>query len=125
MRHLLKIIPSLILWSIFIYVVFKIPYPETITQANLIQLFAFFIPLFLSLALTINIFLKNIFISTSVSLGLVFLLFLKALGSLNIVSGVLSLIPIGLLISYFGKRKNKGLTNYPKIPKLHAIRRRK
>ena len=125
LKFYFKFIPAVICWAIFIYVVIQIPYPETITQANFIQLFAFFVPLSLSLALTLNIFLKNIFISTFVSLGIIFSLFLKALDSLNLVTGVLILISVGLFISYFKKIKKKGLTNYSKIPKLTHLRRQK
>lgn len=125
LKFLFKIIPSLIFWAIFVYIIFQVPYPETITQANIIQLLSFFVPLFLAITLTLNLILKNIFISTSISLGLIFVSFLQALDSLNLVTAVLILIPVGLLISSFGKRKKKSLTNYSKIPKLTRLRRQK
>lgn len=115
------IIPALIFWLIFVYVLIQIPYPETITQANFTQLLSFFIPLFLAITLTLNIILKNIPISISTSFGLIFLLFLKALNALNLVSTILTIIPFGLLISYFKKTKRSGLTNYSKIPKLTQL----
>lgn len=118
-----KIIPSLFFWGVFGYVLLQVPYPETITQANAIQLLSFFISLFLAMTLTLNLVLKNIFISTSLSLGLIIMLFLKALDSLNLVTGVLILISVGLLISYFRKIKRKNLTKLPKIPKLTHLRR--
>jgi len=118
------LIPSCIyFWAVFVYVVLQVPYPETITQANILQLSAFFIPLFLALTLALNIFLKNIFISASISLGLIFLLALKALDSLNLVTVVLILISVGLLVSYFRKINRKNLTKLPKIPKLTHIRK--
>lgn len=119
----LKIIPSLFFWGIFIFVVLQIPYPETITQANAIQLFSFFIPLFLAISLTLNIFLKNIFISGSISLGIIFLSFLKALNSLNFVTAILVILSAGLLISYFRKIKRRNLTKWPKIPRLTNMRK--
>ncbi len=119
-----KIFPALICWGIFIYVVFQVPYPETITQANIIQLLAFFIPLFLAITSSLNLISKNIFISTSISSGLIFFLFLKALESLNLITAILILIPIGLLVSYFRKTKKKNLTKLPKIPKLTHLRKR-
>ena len=118
-----RFIPALFFWGIFVYVILQIPYPETITQANVTQLLAFFIPLFLAITLTLNLILKNILMSGSISLGLIFLLILKSLDSLNIVTGILIVISIGLLISYFKKNKNRRLTNYSKIPKLTRLRR--
>lgn len=113
-----KDIPALIFWGIFIFVIFQVPYPNSLTQANLVQIFSFFIPLFLALTLTLNIFLKNTFVSASISLGIQSLLILKALDSLNLVTAVLTAISVGLLISYFRKVRRKGLTNLPKISKL-------
>ena len=60
-KIILKIFPALIFWGIFIFVIFQLPYPESLTQASLFQLLAFFIPLFLALVLTLNLFLKFIF----------------------------------------------------------------
>lgn len=128
-----RIIPALLFLGGVGYVIWQIPYPESITQANIVQLLSFFIPLFLAIILTLNIVLKNIFISTSISIGVILLLFLKALDSLNLVTVVLILITVGLLTSYFRKIKKspstssglKNLTNYSKIPKLTHLRRRK
>lgn len=125
LKILPKIIPTLVFWTIFIYVILKVPYPETITQASFIQLLSLFVPLFLAVTFSLNIFLKNIFISTSISLGLIFLLFLKALDSLNLVTASLIIIPVGLLVSYFRKNKDKRLTKWRKIPKLTRLRRQK
>ncbi len=118
-----KIIPILIFWAIFIYVVLQIPYPDSITQANFQQLFFFFISLFFAIIFTLNVFLKNVFLSASISLGLNFVLILKALDSLNLVTGILTAISVGLLISYFRKIKRKNLTKLPKIPKLTNMRK--
>ena len=117
-----RFIPSLIFWGVFTFVVFQIPYPDSITQANITKLLAFFMPLYLALTFTFNILLKNTLISLSISLGLIFLLALKALDSLNLVTGVLIIISIGLLISYFKKIKRRSLTNLPKIHKLTKLR---
>ncbi len=131
-KLILKFIPAVIFWGIFIFVVLEIPYPESLTQANVVQLLAFFVPLFLALSITLNIFLKNILSSFSSSLGLIFLLILKALDSLNFVTAFLTLLSVGLLFSYFWKRKNrisptrsgfKNLTKIPTIPKLTRFRR--
>ena len=104
---MVKIIPILFIWGVFIYVVLQVPYPDSIAQAKVQDLLAFFIPLFLGLALTLNLFLKNIFISLSSSLGFIFILILEALDSLNIVTATLIIISIWLLISYFKNIKKK------------------
>ncbi len=119
-----RIIPALLLWGGFIFVIFNIPYPDSLTQANLSQTGLFFIPLYLALAFTLNIFLKNFFISSSISLGLIFFLILQALDSLNIVTGILIIISVGLLISYFKRNQRKELTKLPKIHKLTNLQRR-
>lgn len=121
---LFKLIIAVIFWGIFAFVVLQVPYPESLTQANATQLVSFFIPLSLALSLTINLFLKNIFISSSISLGLIFLLVLKALNSLNLVTGILTVVAIYLLISYFRKVKRSSLTKLPKIPKLTQLRKK-
>lgn len=123
MLKLSKIFPALLLWGIFIFVIFQIPYPENLTQANILQILGFFVPLFLAVSLTINIFLKNIFLSSSLSLGIIFLLVLKALDSLNLVTGAIIVIATTLLVSYFRKIKKKSLTKLPKIPKLTNMRK--
>lgn len=124
-KFLIKIAPTLIFWGIFGYVILQVPYPDTLTQANLQQLLFFFIPLFFAIILTLNIILKNIFSSASISLGLVFLLILKALDSLNLVTGVLTVIAVGLLISYFRKMNRRSLTKLSKISKLTHLRKEK
>lgn len=124
-KFLFRVIPILFFGAIFIFVVLQVPYPQTLTQANIIQLLLFFIPLFLALSATINLFLKNILSSSSVSLGLIFLLILKALDSLNLVTGILIVISVGLLVSYFRKMRGKSLTKLPKVPKLTHWRKQK
>jgi len=125
-KIILKIFPALIFWGIFIFVIFQLPYPESLTQASLFQLLAFFIPLFLALVLTLNLFLKFIFFSASISLGIIFLLLLKALNTLNFVSAALIIVAVGLLLSYFRKNKVKhNLTSLSKISKLTSLHRKK
>ncbi len=118
-----KITVALIFWAIFTIIIFQIPYPENLTQANILQILGFFIPFFLAISLTVNIFLKNIFLSSSLSLGIIFVLLLKALDSLNLVTGTIIIVAVILLVSYFRKAKKKGLTKLPKIPKLTHVRK--
>lgn len=123
MLKLSRIFPALFLWGIFSLAIFQIPHPENLTQANILQILGFFMPFFLAVSLTINIFLKNMFSSSSISLGIIFLLILKALDSLNLVTGTIIVVATILLISYFRKIKKKGLTKLPKIPKLTKLRK--
>ena len=124
-KSLKDFIPALFFWAIFIFVILLIPYPDSITQANFQQLFFFFTTLFCAIIFTLNIFLKNVFLSASIALGLNFVLILKALDSLNLVTGILTIISVGLLVSYFKKIKRRSLTKWGKIPKLTKLRRQK
>ncbi len=117
-KIILKIIPALFFWGIFIFIIFQIPYPDSLTQANFTQIIPFLIFLYLALVFTINIVLKNILLSAIISFGLIFLLIIKALDSLNIVTGILIAIATYLLASSFKKTKRKDLTKHPKIHKL-------
>lgn len=118
-----KILPAVVSWGGFVYVLFSTPYPESLTSANILQISFFFIPLFLGFTFSLNIFIKSFFVSSSLSLGLIFLLILKGLNSLNIVTGVLIIISIGLLVSYFKKITRRSLTKLPKIHKLTPLRK--
>src|SRR3989338_6118428 len=145
-KLILKIIPAIFFGGIFTFVILQVPYPQSLTQASFAQILSFFIPLFLAFVFTFNIFLKNILLSASIALGIIFILILQALDSLNLVTGILILIATGLLVSYFRKTKHKPwdypakrdslskkvyfpsekkrLTNYLKIPKLKHMRKR-
>lgn len=132
LKLLYKLLPVLIFWGIFAYVILQIPYPNSLTQATPLQLLAFFISLFLAIIFTLNIFLSFFPLSLSLTIALIFLLILKALDSLNLVTGVLILIVVWLLFSYFKKGGSKslnpiksGLTSQSKIPKLTTLQRRK
>ena len=119
-----KVTVALIFWAIFTIIIFQLPYPQTLTQATALQILGFFIPLFLALSFTINIFLRNILLSSPISLGFVFILILKALDSLNVVTTSIIVIAVILLVSYFRKIKKRNLTKLPKIPKLTHLRKR-
>jgi len=119
-----RVLLALIFWGMFTYVIFNVDYPKSITQANFFQLLSFFVPLFLSLIFSINIPVKNVFASTSISLGIIFLLLMKALDILNLVSFALTVIAVGLFLSYFKKTKrNRDLTSTSRIPKLSMKRK--
>lgn len=121
-----KIFPKiivLVLWVVFLLIVLKVPYPETITQANLIQLLGFFIPLFIAITFSLNLLIKNILMSASLSLGLVFILIVKSLDTLNMITAVLIISAVTLLLSYFKDNKGKNLTKRGKIPKLTRLQK--
>ena len=116
----LKIIPALIFWGIFLYVIFQVPYPKTLKEANLIQLLSFFTPLFLALIFTLDLFLRFIFRSILISFTVIILLVLKDLDALGLIASGITLIVLILSLIYF---KKTSLTSSLKIPKLTALRR--
>ncbi len=123
MRYFWKILPALVFWGVFAFVVWQLPYPDSLISVNRIQVLLFFIPLYLAIIFSINLLLKNFLSSGSLSLGLIFLLILKALDSFNIVTVALTVLATGLFISYFRNTKRIKLTNHSKIPKLTQLRK--
>lgn len=123
MSIVFKILLALIFWGVFIFVIFFIDYPKSLTQASLFQVFPFFISLFLALTFTINIFLKFAVRSALISATIIIFLILQALQTLNLLTFLLTILAFGLLLSYF--KKKKGLTSTSKIPKLTSLQRRK
>lgn len=119
-----KILPALVFWGIFIYVLFFVDYPKSLTQANALQILLFFIPLYFAITFTLNLVIKNLIICLVVSLGIILFLILKALDSLNFVSGGLAIISVILLVSYF-KKGSRNLTSSPSVHKLDPLQRRK
>lgn len=117
----LKIFLALIFWGVFIYVIFYIPYPDSLVVASPYQLFAFFVPLLIGLTLSIDFIFKKLSSSIILSLGIISLLVLKSLGALNLISLILILLALILLLSYF-----KPNLTYPEfMPKLKRRGRRK
>ena len=108
--------PALIFWGIFAYVIFQVEYPKSLTQASLWQILAFFLPLFLALSFSLDLFFKNLFSSITVSAGLILLLILKALDILNLVTAGLTLLAVYLFYTYFqNMRKNSKLKPLRKL----------
>ena len=124
MTIFLRAFLALISLVIFIYVILQVPYPDSLTSANAFQIFSFFTSLFLVLSFTLNIFFQFILRSIIISFGLILLLVLKGLNSLNLVSFGLTIIAFGLLLSYLKKPKSR-LTSRPKNPTLRNLSRRK
>lgn len=121
---ILSVVPVFVSWVIFTYVVLQVPYPQTITSANTFQIFSFFTSLFLSLSFTINLLLHFMLKSIIISFGIILIIVLKALNSLNIVSFGLTVIAFGLLLSYLKKQKSR-LTSRSNVPKIRNLSRRK
>lgn len=121
MLYFLKALPVLLFWGIFTIVVWQIPYPESLIQANKYQVLLFFVPLYLAICVSLNLVLKNFLSSGSISLGLIFLLLLKSLDSFNLVTVIITMLATALFVSYF--RKTKNLTNRTRIPKLTQLRK--
>lgn len=134
MQILYKALLVVTLLTLFIYIVFNIPYPNSLTEANFYQLITFFgVFLLLTISL-INIVINYILVSVPIGLGLTVLLMLKGLDSLNLVSVGLVLIAVWLFASYFKKNQKKkpksltgsnpiktSLTSRINIPKLRSL----
>ena len=124
-KILLKLIPVIFFAVIFSYVLFNLDYPQSLTSATAFQLISFLIPLYLLITFILNLFLNFLPLAGISSLGLIILLTLKALDSLNLVTGGLTAVSVGLFISYFKKNKRGSLTNYSKIPTLTKLKKGK
>lgn len=92
---------AVVAWLIFLIVIFTVDYPTSLANASVYQLLAFFIPLFVSIFLTLNIFAKSLLRSFIFSFGIILLLILKALDTLNLVTFAITLVAIYLLLGSF------------------------
>lgn len=106
-KFLPKLLLPLISWGIFIYIVNTFEPSQTFTQISLFQALVFFIPLILALTFTINLIIRFLIFSFTISAALCLLLLLKGLGGLNPISGLLTLFAFGLLLSYLKQFKRK------------------
>ncbi|MDO8618513.1 MAG: hypothetical protein Q7R49_01050 [Candidatus Daviesbacteria bacterium] len=125
MPKLNKIFPVIISWGIFLLVIFTVSYPDSLTQASFFQLLIFFGSFFISITLTLNLFLKNFVTSLTITFGIIFLLLLKGLNALNIVTAAITVIAIILITGSFRKNTGSNLTSHSNIPKLKNLLRRK
>lgn len=106
-KFLPKLLLPLIFWAAFIYIVNTFEPPQTFTQISLFQILLFFIPLFLAILFTINLIIRFLLFSLTISLAMCLLILLKGLGGLNPISGLLTLFAFGLLLSYLKQFKRK------------------
>lgn len=102
---IIRIAPLIIFCTAFALVIYLVEPPKSITEAEVLQLILFFIPLFLLTSFALNLFLKFLLRSLVVSLGFMILLILKALDSLNLITFSLTVLATVLLASAF-KKKN-------------------
>lgn len=121
MSLFLKVILALIFWGFWVFVLFQIPYPKSLTEASPFVILSFFAPLFLSLIFTFDLFLKFILRSILISFLIIILLILKGLDLLNLITGTALLLTAALSLIY---SKKKSLTSNLKIPRLKALRRK-
>lgn len=123
-----KLFPVFLFGLIFTLVIWQVQPPKHLISINFFQIILFFVPLFLFLLFLINLFVQFLVWSMVISLGLIFLLILKALGSLNPVTLILILTAAGLFLKSFKKPKKFGLKNLSysaKIPRLTKLKRQR
>ncbi len=125
LKILSKIIPTLTFWGIFALAITTVNYPDSLAGATLVQIGIFFIPLFLALISTINLFFKSLLKSAVLVLGIILSLILKSLGNLNIVTAILVIVAVVLISGSFKKGTSSSLTYRSKIPKLKNLLRKK
>lgn len=119
MDYLKKFLPIILPGLILTWVIFKIEPPKSITQASVLQILLFFIPLFLLIVFLLNLYLRFLVYSAIMAIGIIILLLLQALNSLNIVSAALVIIACALLLKSIQRPKNKiPLAKIPKLGKL-------
>lgn len=122
----LKLIPVMIFGGVFVYVLFNVPYPNSLAQASFNQLLTFFGSLFFLLLFLINIFLNYLLISAIISGGGVILLLLKGLAALNLVSALLVILAVYFFVSFLKKNHKKNQKpktgSNPILPNLTPIR---
>ncbi len=106
-KLLINFIPALASFGVLALVIFFVPYPESITQASIFQLLAFFVPLFLGVTFSANLFFKSYPSSVSISLGVSILLLLLSLNSLNLATAIITIVTVALLLSQFKTVKPK------------------
>lgn len=118
-----RLLPVLLLGLILGLVIWQTPPPASLTSASVLQLTLFLTPLFLLLTFLVDHFLRFFLRSLVVSLGLVILLVLKALDSLNIASLIMTVLAVVLIIKSL--KKPKKLNYSAKIPKLTSLKKQR
>lgn len=129
MPNLSRILYSIFSFSLLFSVIYFVPPPSSWIEASIFQILIFFIPLLLTLTFFINLFLKYFPNAFIFSLGLVILITLYSINSLNLFSTPLTLALTLIVIKIFPKLKYrsprflKSLTKPPNIPKITRLRK--
>lgn len=125
-----RVAPSVISGLIFCLVLFYVKPPAPAEDTSIFQLLFLLLPLTSLVFFTLNLFLKSLFKSLIISLGLASFLILKTFNQLNIVTAP---VILGLVIGVFkfpkkpkGRQKEmKNLFYQGKIPKLSKLGKQK
>lgn len=117
LKNFLLVILSLLS---FLLVLWKVPAPNSWTEASIWQIVIFIIPLLALIFSFIYLILKKFTMCFLISLGVLWTLALKIIDQLSWLTGILTwMIFIGLLV-YFSKQR---LTSGKRIPKISTFRK--
>lgn len=116
-----KIVPLVIVCIILGAIIWFVEPPKTITDYPT-QISLFFIPFFLILVFSLNLFLKCYPRSITIAIGLSVLLSLQALSYLNIYNFIIIVTGIFLVIKFLKKPK---ISYQTKIPKLSHLKKQR
>lgn len=120
--------PLIIYGVILVLVVLKIEPPKNFASISFPQAILFFLPLFLFLFFFINLLVHFFLWSVVLSLEIIILLILQALGFLNPLTLILNLAAVILLLKSLKRPKRfhlKNLSYSAKIPKLTKLKRQR
>ncbi|MFH0937648.1 MAG: hypothetical protein V1808_05160 [Candidatus Daviesbacteria bacterium] len=118
MRKFWPVLPTLLFGLIFIYVLFQIQPPLSLTTASFSHVAFFFIPLFFLITFILNILFQFLIRSLVLSFGLILILVFQSLGALNILSLTLVILATILIAKSFKKPQKGYQTKIPKVSKL-------
>lgn len=116
-----KMVPIVILCIILGAIIWFVEPPKTITDYPA-QISLFFIPFFLILVFSLNVFLKCYPRSITIAIGLSVVLSLQALSYLNIYNFIIIVTGIFLVIKFLKKPK---ISYQTKIPKLSHLKKQR
>lgn len=122
MKFLKKLLPALIFGLILGLVIHLIEPPKSLSQASLLQLGLFFIPLILLLTFLLNLYFRLWLKSLVAGMGIAILFLLQGGDNLNLLTGGL-VFAITILVLKFIKKKNHFYQ--PKISKLSRLYKQK
>ncbi|OGE30958.1 hypothetical protein A2631_04735 [Candidatus Daviesbacteria bacterium RIFCSPHIGHO2_01_FULL_44_29] len=112
LKNFLLVVISLIS---FLLVIWRVPAPNSWTEASIWQIVIFMIPLLALIFSLIYLILKKFTVCFLISLGVLLTLVLKIIDQLSWLTGILTWMIFTLLLVYFFKQR---LTSDKRIPKL-------